>query len=127
MSDTTTDPTAMLAALQAQLAALQRPSAAPASPWAAPPPPTPASAAVIGVSVPIRVQTPAGKVICYLALPAEAAASPAALMAAIEALVAAGVPVDAWQPKDSGGGGSWGSGNRGGGWSGGNSGGGWRR
>lgn len=116
MSDEST-----LAALQAQLAALQaqRPAAPAASPWAAP---APAAVPIVGVSLPVKLQTPAGSVRVQLHLPAECAASPAALMAAVESLVASGVPVDAWQPNNSGGS-SWG-GNRGGSFN--RGGGGWR-
>jgi len=121
MSDQT-DQSAMLAALQAQLAALQRQAPAAASPWQQPPA---APTAIVGVSVPIKVQTPAGSVRCYLALPPEAAATPAALMAALESLAAAGVPIDAWQPSGDKGG-SWGNRSSQGGWNRGGSDRGWR-
>ena len=102
-----TDLTAQLALLQAQMAAL-RPAAAPAaSPWGVP---APSAAPVInGAAIPIKLQTPAGTLRVYLSLPAECAATPAALMAAIEGLAALGLPLDTWQPKsDSGNGSSWG-------------------
>lgn len=104
-----------LAALQAQLAALQSGGqAAPALSGWQQPAPVAGPVQVTGVLIPVNVQTPAGKVKCHFMLPAEAAASPDALMNAIGAMVAAGLPVDAWQPKDSGGG--WGGSSSGGGW-----------
>lgn len=99
MSDTT-DLAAQLAALQSQLAAL-RPAPSAASPWASA---APAPAQILGVSVPIKVWTPAGSLRVYLSLPAESAASPAALNAALESLAAAGLPLDTWEGKSS----SWG-------------------
>lgn len=122
MDDTATQ----LAALQAQLAALQRPAAA--QPQAqtfggfAPAAPTPVQ--IVGVSVPIKYQTPMGSVRILLTLPADAAASPAALDGALQSIMALGFQLDAWTPKDQGGG--WG-GNRGGSNYGGNNSGGWRR
>lgn len=73
--------------------------------------------AVNGVAVPLKLQTPIGDVRVYLQLGPEAAANPQALQSAIQALANAGLPVDAWQPRDSGGGNGWG-GNGGGGYSG---------
>lgn len=122
-----TDLTGQLAALQAQLAALRPTSAPAASGWAAPAV-TPTQAQIAGVSVPVKLQTPQGSLRCYFHLPAESASSPDALMAAIGALSAAGVPLDVWQPQgQGGGGGSWGGGGNGGGWNRGGNGGGWRR
>lgn len=69
-----------------------------------------------GVAVPVALETPIGKIRVYLSLPAECGRDPAALLAALEALAIAGWPLDAWRPKESGGGG-WGKGgNGGGGW-----------
>lgn len=128
MTDQATDLQTQLAALQAQMAALAHgtPTTAPGlAGWAAPtlaPPP----AAIVGVSVPVKIQTPAGSIRVYLSLPAEAGASPAALMAALEALAAAGLPLDTWQPSQSGGNDSWG-GARNSGWNRDRNAGGWRR
>lgn len=84
--------------------------------------PDPAALAVQGVAVPVSVQTPIGKVRVYFWLGPEAAASPEALLAAIEQLTLAGIPVDAWDGGKSGGQG-WGGKS---GWNG-NGRGGWRR
>lgn len=111
-----TELTAQLALLQAQMAAL-RPAAPAVSPWGVPA--VMAAPVINGAAVPIKLQTPAGSLRVYLSLPAECAATPAALMAAIEALAALGLPLDTWQPKsDSGNGSSWGNsrGNNRGGW-----------
>ena len=51
---------------------------------------------------------------CTFYLGAEHAQTPAALMAALEQMTNAGIPIDAWQPKQEGGGNSWG-GNKSGG------------
>ncbi len=122
-----TDPAnlaAQLAELHAQMAAL-RPAAPAASPWGAPA--APGAAPVInGVSVPVKIQTPAGSIRVYFSLPAECAATPDALMSALEALAAAGLPLDTWSPKDNGGG--WGGhGRSNGGWNGNSNRGNWRR
>jgi len=61
-----------------------------------------------GVGVPVSVQTPAGKVRCTFYLGAEHAQTPAALMAALEQMTNAGIPIDAWQPKQESGSNSWG-------------------
>lgn len=66
----------------------------------------------VGISIPIKVQTPIGSVRCYVSLPPEAAASESALMEAIKRLVDMGLAVDAYQARENGGG--WG-GNRDGG------------
>lgn len=111
--------------MQAQLAALlammqnQGATAAPAvGGWGKPAAP-PAPAEVLGVSVPIKLDTPVGQIRLYLNFPASAASSPAALLALLESLSAAGIPLDTWQPKEreSGGWGGGDQGNRsGGGW-----------
>jgi hypothetical protein len=60
--------------------------------------------------VPIKVQTPAGSIRVYISLPAECGATPDALMTALEALAAAGLPLDTWSARESSGsGGSWGN------------------
>lgn len=81
------------------------------------------TSAPTGFLVGLNVPTPAGKVRCFVAFGPEAAANPAVAMAAIQALTAAGWPVDAYVPKQggawsgNGGGGGYGRGyGRGGGW-----------
>lgn len=110
--------------MQTQLAALlammqnQGAIAAPAVGGWGKPAVQPAAAEVLGVSVPIKMDTPIGQVRLYLNFPASAASSPAALLGLLEQLSAAGVPLDTWQPKERESGG-WGGdqGNRsGGGW-----------
>lgn len=124
MTDQTQDQAALLQALQAQLAAIRPPTAPAASAWTAP---APTPTAIVGVSVPIKLPTPMGTIRIYLSLPAEAGATPQALMQAIESLAAAGLPLDTWQPSNQGGGSGWGGGgNSGGGW-GNRGGGGYRR
>lgn len=83
---------------------------------------TAAPAECLGVSVPIKVDTPAGQIRCYLNFPATAASSPAALLALLQQLHATGLPLDTWQPKESGGG--WSGNSSRGGYSGRND---WRR
>lgn len=84
--------------------------------WTQPQPPTPA-ALVQGVAVPVKINRGRGNLKILLWLPAECASSPTALNAALDQLESAGIPLDIWEPKDSGGSG-WGSGssygNRGG-------------
>jgi hypothetical protein len=59
------------------------------------------------------VQTPIGKVRCYFWLGPEAA-TPDGLQAALEQMSAAGIPIDAWEGKQSSGwGGNSGSGSSG--------------
>jgi len=81
------------------------------------------ASAITAVSIPIKVDTPMGSVRAYLELPGEVGQNPQTLMNAIQGLVSAGYPVDAWQPKSSG---DWrnSGGNSGGGW---NNDGGYRR
>lgn len=109
MTDQTQDLQAQLAALQAQMAALRPVTPTPAaSPWASAP--TPATPPIVGVSVPIKVQTPAGSIRVYLSLPPECAATPDALNAALDALAALGLPLDVYAPRDNNGSGSgWGN------------------
>lgn len=71
--------------------------------WAQPPV-APADLSIIGVSVPVSVQTNTGNVRVYIALPAECGSNMSVLQRAVENLIAAGVPVDAWQPRSSYGG-----------------------
>lgn len=67
-----------------------------------------ADAPFVGVSIPIKVQTPMGSVRCYLALPAEAASSGVALQEAIKRLSDMGLTVDAFASNNGGGGGNYG-------------------
>lgn len=106
----------MLAALQSLLAQSQGASVAPApAGWGQP---QPATLPITGISIPVKIETPIGSVRVDLHLPAECGQSPQALLGAIQLLANAGYPVDAWQPRESAGGGGWGngSGNNGGGW-----------
>jgi hypothetical protein len=82
--------------------------------WAQQQPPQSASL-INGVAVPVKIQRGRGNIKILLMLPAECASSPAALHAALDQLENAGIPLDVWEPKESG----WGSG--------GASRGGWRR
>lgn len=108
--------------LKALLAQVQQAPAA--GGWA---PQPPASLPITGISIPVKIDTPLGSVRVDLHLPAECGQSAQALLGAVQLLSNAGLPVDAWQPRDSGGsngGGGWGSGgggwgNRGGGYGGG--------
>ena len=73
------------------------------------------AANVLGVSVPLAIQTPIGKVRVYVSFGPEHAASPAGLTSLLEQLANAGLPLDAWQPnQQQGNGSSWGGGNGGG-------------
>lgn len=72
--------------------------------------PVTAAPVINGAAIPIKLQTPAGSLRVYLSLPAECAATPQALMAAIESLAALGLPLDTWQPKSDGNG--WGNSNK---------------
>lgn len=56
---------------------------------------------VAGLAVPVKINTPKGEIRCYLSLPAESAASPDAILTALQALDSAGFPLDFWQ-RDSG-------------------------
>ena len=111
-----TDQSAQLAALQAQLAALGGAAAqAPAVTGWNQPAVQPGPAQVSGVAVPVKLPYGGGNIKIMLMLPADAAASPAALNAALAALEGAGIPLDIWRPSNGGdGGGSWGGSNRGG-------------
>ena len=55
---------------------------------------------VLGVAVPLKVNTPSGKVRVYLSLPPEVATSEDSLVDAIEGLLDAGFPVDVWRDRD---------------------------
>ncbi|MEI6746977.1 MAG: hypothetical protein WCL34_13520, partial [Methylococcaceae bacterium] len=82
--------------------------AAPTSAWSQPAPQS-TTLNIQGVGVPVSIQTPAGKVRCTFWLGAEHAQTPTALMSAIETMVNLGLPVDAWQQKESGN--NWGNSN----------------
>ncbi|MCU0806575.1 MAG: hypothetical protein MUC53_01080 [Candidatus Contendobacter sp.] len=97
--------------LKALLAQVQQAPAA--GGWAQP---QPTALPITGISIPVKIDTPLGSVRVDLHLPAEFGQSAQALLGAVQLLSNAGLPVDAWQPRDSGGGG-WG--NRGGGYGGG--------
>lgn len=104
-------------ALQALLAQVQQPAVAGGG-WQQPQMQLSAMPVVSGVAVPLKIQTPIGDVRVYLQIGPEATANPQALQSAIQALANAGLPIDAWQPRDGGGGNGWG--NNGGGGYGGN-------
>lgn len=59
-------------------------------------------AMVQGIGVPVKISRGRGTLRITLWLPPECAASPAALNAALDQLEAAGIPLDVWEPKDSG-------------------------
>lgn len=73
--------------------------------WANRPASEPGS--ILGVAIPVKIQTRAGAVRAYVTLPPEAASSEATLQDAIDGLVAAGFPVDAWNRDGGGGRGGW--------------------
>ncbi len=90
--------------LNAMNALLAKASATPTAPaaggWNQP---APAPAALVqGVGVPVKVNRGRGTIRLQLWLPAECAASPAALNAALDDLERAGIPLDVYEPKDSG-------------------------
>ena len=107
-----------LGALAALLKQAQGVTAQPAVTGWNQPTPQNQAANVLGVSVPIALQAPMGKVRIYLAFGAEHAASPAALNALLEQLANAGLPLDAWQPQQQNGQGSGWGGQNGGGYNG---------
>jgi hypothetical protein len=103
--------------LQAQLTALltqaqQQPAQSAAAPqgwtggWQQPQ----LAMAPTGLAVPLSIETPAGKVRVYLQYPAQAAATPQAIMALLESLAAQNYPLDIWRGQSA-----WGGSNRGGG------------
>lgn len=67
----------------------------------------PSTALISGVAVPVKIQRGRGNLKILLFLPAECANSPAALHATLDQLESAGIPLDVWEPKESG----WGTGN----------------
>ncbi len=112
MTDPTTnpDPQALLNAMNALLTKASASPAAAGNGWAQQQP-TPA-ALVQGVGVPVKISRGRGNLKIMLWLSAECAASPAALNAALDQLENAGIPLDVWEPKESG----WGSSPTGRGW-----------
>ena len=104
-----TDITEQMAQLNELLLKVQQQAGTPAAPTSAWSQPAPHSTAlnIQGVGVPVSIQTPAGKVRCTFWLGAEHAATPTALMSALETMVNLGLPVDAWQAKEQSGGNSW--------------------
>ena len=62
----------------------------------------PSAALINGVAVPVKIQRGRGNLKILLFLPAECANSPAALNAALDQLENAGIPLDVWEPKESG-------------------------
>ena len=106
-----TDITDQIAQLNDLLAKVQQQVGTPATQQSAWSQPAPQSAAlnIQGVGVPVSIQTPAGKGRCTFGLGAEHAATPTALMSALETMVNLGLPVDAWQQKEQGG--NWGGNN----------------
>lgn len=89
--------------MQQQMAALQQQGATPGAAWmSAAPLPKP-----VGMSVPIKLEGPAGSVRYYLHFGAECAATLDAQIATLEAIERAGLPLDSWSRS------GWGRGNEG--------------
>lgn len=102
MTDTTNELQNQLAALLAQV---QQQPTPPQTSWNKSQPTH--CAAIAGVAIPISVETPRGKIRCYLSLPAECAASPDALLEVLATLDAQGYPLEIWEGRQAGG---WGGG-----------------
>ena len=62
---------------------------------------------ILGVQVPVKVETPEGPIRVYLMLSPEAAESEASLLSALEGLYRAGANLDVYKPRESQG---WGGG-----------------
>lgn len=92
--------TELLNAMNALLAKASAEKAPAATGWNQPQPAGPAM--VQGVGVPAKISRGRGTLKITLWLPAECASSPAALNAALDQLEGAGIPLDVWEPKDSG-------------------------
>ncbi|MEI6746458.1 MAG: hypothetical protein WCL34_10885 [Methylococcaceae bacterium] len=107
-----TDITDQIAQLNELLAKVQQQAGTPSAPTSAWSQPAPSTTAlnIQGVGIPVSIQTPAGKVRCTFWLGAEHAATPTALMSALETMVNLGLPVDAWQQKEQNGN-NWGGNN----------------
>lgn len=72
---------------------------------------------ILGVLVPVKIQTPSGPMRSYLQLPAELATNPQAFMTALQTLMGMGYQLDIWQPRQQqwgGNRGQWGGGGNGG-------------
>jgi hypothetical protein len=52
---------------------------------------------IVGVSIPISIELPKGKIRCYLHFGGQAASSPDALLGLLESLEAMGLPLDVWR------------------------------
>lgn len=97
------NPQDLLNAMNALLAKASASGAPGITGWNQPQSASPAM--VQGVGVPAKISRGRGTLKIVLWLPAECAASPAALNAALDQLENAGIPLDVWEPKESG----WGS------------------
>ena len=85
------------------------PTAPAAAGWSQP---QPAPALVQGVGVPVKIGRGRGTIRLYLWLPADCAASPQALNTALDELERAGLPLDTYEPRESGwGNAGWGNNN----------------
>lgn len=93
----------LLAALQGLLKQATGPASPPAAGWQQQPQP---AALIHGVGVPVKIGRGRGTIRLTLWLPAECAASPAALNAALDDLERAGLPLDTYEPRESGWGGN---------------------
>lgn len=89
----------LLAAMNALLAKTSATPTPAATGWSQP---QPAPALVQGVGVPVKVNRGRGTLRLYLWLPAECASSPAALNAALDQLESSGIPLDVYEPRESG-------------------------
>ena len=99
-----TDQTELLNAMNALLAKAGAPTApASSTGWAQP---QPTAALVQGVGVPVKVNRGRGTIRLYLWLPAECASSPTALNSALDELERLGIPLDVYEPRESGWGGN---------------------
>lgn len=110
MSETQTDVQAqlahMLAQLQASGAQLHPQMAAQMTGWNKPVAPPEICA---GVSIPIKINTPAGSLRVYLNYSGSGLANPETLMELVESLERQGVPLDFWRAGNA----SWGKGGSG--------------
>lgn len=95
-----------LAEMKAQQSATSA-TTTPVTGWQQQPQPQAGPQQILGVAIPLKIDTPNGSLKLFVSLPAEVMQSEQSLMSAIEGLVNAGLPVDFWQSKSSG----WGGGN----------------
>lgn len=113
MSDT--DLTNQLATFLAQMQAANltaTPSLA-TSGWSKPAS-TVAPMEIMGVSIPISLETQHGKIRVYLNFPGIAASSPQALLGLIDQIAEMGLPLETWQSRPNNSGSSWGGNSNGG-------------